>query len=86
MKKVQREGEKIIRELGFKIISTGRTKHHFWILRSPTGKQFKQVIPHNPSDQHFWGNWKSQLRKHLNDDYTINPLPVARSGDVRRAI
>lgn len=74
MRKSHREAERLLRELGFVIVTTGRSKHHYWILRAPTGKTFKQPIPHATEGPNFWQNWKSQLRRHLHDDdYTVNP-------------
>lgn len=65
MRKEFREAERLLAELGFEIVSSGRTKHHYWWLKTPSGRLVKQPIPHNCSDRRFWGNWKSQLKKHL---------------------
>jgi hypothetical protein len=74
MRKSHREGERLILSMGFKIIESGRGKHHYWLLRTPDGKQFKQPIPHSTAEGRFWDNFRSQLRKHLNDpDHTVNP-------------
>jgi hypothetical protein len=74
VKKEFRDAERLLHEMGFKILGSGRSKHHYWILETPAGKRFKQPIPHNLSQHRFWNNWKSQLRRHLNDDnHTCNP-------------
>jgi hypothetical protein len=66
MRKGFREAERLLREMGFTILGSGRSKHHYWLLRAPNGREFKQPIPHNTEAPHFWGNWKSQLRRQLN--------------------
>jgi hypothetical protein len=69
-----REAERLLQEMGFTILGSGRAKHHYWIVRTPGGKVFKQPIPHNTTEHRFWHNWKSQLRRHLHDDaHTVNP-------------
>jgi hypothetical protein len=76
-----REAERVLSEMGFTIVGSGRNKHHYWILRTPSGKQFKQPIPHSTSEGRFWHNWKAQLRKHLNDDaHTVNPRGPQSAG------
>jgi hypothetical protein len=74
MRKSHREGERLILSMGFKVIESGRGKHHYWILETPAGKRFKCVIPQDTTEGRFWNNFRSQLRKHLNDpDHTVNP-------------
>lgn len=68
MRKGHREAERLLLEMGFTILGSGRSKHHYWILRSPGGKTFKQPIPHDTSERRFWLNWKAQLRRHLDGD------------------
>jgi hypothetical protein len=80
VRKELREAERIIASLGLRVIDSGRGKHHFWILETPSGKRFKQPIPHNTSEGCFWHNWKAQLRKHLSDDCTVNPRRTEQSG------
>jgi hypothetical protein len=81
MRKDVREAERLLSEMGFTIIGSGRSKHHYWILRTPSGKEFKQPIPHNTSEGRFWLNWKMQLRRHLNDDaHTVNPRSGQSAG------
>lgn len=80
MRKGHREAEKLLLAMGFKIIGSGRSKHHYWILEAPDGKQFKQPIPHNTSEGCFWHNWKSQLRKHLPSDCAINARRAELAG------
>lgn len=53
--------------MGFKILGSGRGKHHWWLLETPTGCRFKAFIPHDTEAPNFWGNWKSQLRRRLNE-------------------
>lgn len=66
MRKGFREAERLLLEMGFTILGSGRSKHHYWLLRAPNGKVFKQPIPHDTSERRFWLNWKMQLRRHLN--------------------
>lgn len=66
MRKSHREAERLLSEMGFTILDSGQTKHRYWIVRAPSGKTFKQPIPHDTTERRFWLNWKSQLRKHLN--------------------
>ena len=68
MRKEHREGEAILASLGFKLIERGHGKHHYWIIESPSGRRYKQPIPHNTSEHRFWLNWKTQLRRKLNDE------------------
>ena len=70
MLKSHRIGEDIIRELGFSIVERGHGKHHWWIVESPQGLQYKMPIPHNTTEHRFWLNWKSQLRRMVNDERT----------------
>jgi len=72
MKKGFREAERLLQEMGFTILGSGRSKHHYWILKTPGGKEFKQPIPHNTSEPRFWLNWKLQLKRRLHEDTTAN--------------
>jgi hypothetical protein len=65
MRKEFREAERLLAEMGFKIVGGGRSKHQFWWLETPDGRRVKQVIPHNCSEHRFWLNWRTQLRRHL---------------------
>ena len=71
LRKSFREAEQLIRSMGFKIIGSGRSKHQYWILETPGGRRFKQPIPHDTAEPRFWNNWKTQLRRQLNDDDKI---------------
>lgn len=81
MRRGHREAEKLLTEMGFTIIGSGRGKHHYWVLRTPAGKEFKQPIPHDTEAPRFWHNWKAQLRKHLHDHtHTANPRGAKQAG------
>ena len=54
--------------MGFKIVGAGRNKHQYWILETPGGRRFKQPIPHDTGEHRFWNNWKTQLKRHLDDN------------------
>lgn len=82
MRREWREAERLLTEMGFTILGSGRGgKHYYWLLRAPSGKEFKQPIPHNTTQYRFWHNWKAQLRRHLNDDaHTVNPRSDQSAG------
>jgi len=65
MRKELREAERILEEMGFKIIGTGQSKHFYWWLETPSGRRVKHSIPRDCSEHRFWNNWKTQLRRHL---------------------
>ena len=67
MLKGRREAERIILDLGLRIVDQGRNNHHYWILETPNGKKLKYTIPNDTTEGRFWHNWKSQLRRRVAD-------------------
>jgi hypothetical protein len=60
-----REAERILRELGLRIIETGHSKHRWWLVETADGRRFKHGIPQDMGSQRHWLNWRAQVRQRM---------------------
>jgi hypothetical protein len=67
MRSGHREAERVISELGLRIIESYRSRHHTYVLETPSGRRFKAQLPHNTSPPRFWENWRAQLRRAMHE-------------------
>jgi hypothetical protein len=67
VKATHREAERVIAELGLRIVETYRSRHHTFVLETANGQRFRAQLSHNTSAPRFWENWRAQLRRAINE-------------------